>query len=117
MDERPKIRRTYNALPPERVAELLRAAEEEQRPEAKAANIAHYHKLKAAEAEDAFCGALRRGISASFKGHNRSPDSLAAELGIDVCLLEDFRAGDATLPSDVIDRLVKVLKLRLMAEV
>jgi ribosome-binding protein aMBF1 (putative translation factor) len=66
-----------------------------------------------AEREPGFSGDLRRAITTAC----RPSHELAAELGIDVRLLEDFRVGEATLPSDVIDRLVATLGLRLTAEI
>jgi ribosome-binding protein aMBF1 (putative translation factor) len=64
-----------------------------------------------AEREPGFSGDLRRAITAA----RRPSHELAAELGIDVRLLEEFRAGEATLPSDVVNRLVETLGLRLTA--
>jgi hypothetical protein len=66
-----------------------------------------------AEREPGFSGDLRRAITAA----RRPSHELAADLGIDVRLLENFRAGDATLPSNVVDRLVATLGLRLTAEI
>jgi ribosome-binding protein aMBF1 (putative translation factor) len=64
-----------------------------------------------AEQEPGFSGDLRRAITAA-----QTPShDLADQLGIDVLLLEEFRAGNATLPSDVISRLVAILGLRLTA--
>lgn len=60
-----------------------------------------------AEQEPGFSGDLRRAITAA----RLSSHELAGKLGIDVQLLEDFRAGEATLPSDVIARLVALLGL------
>lgn len=62
-----------------------------------------------AEREPGFSGDLRRAITAA----RRPSHELAAELGIDVHLLEEFRTGEATLPSDVVNRLVEALGLRL----
>jgi len=75
--------------------------------------IADFHRLRAAESEPGFSGDLRRAITAS----RIRPDVIANELQIDIDLLEDFRRGDATLPSDVADRLIRRLGLRLMAEI
>lgn len=64
-----------------------------------------------AEQEPGFSGDLRRAITAAC----RPSHELAAAAGVDVQQFEEFRAGRATLPSDVIDRLVDVLELRLTA--
>lgn len=77
------------------------------------ANLAQVRKLEQAERETGFSGDLRRAINAAA----RRPEHLAEELGVDVALLEGFRSGEATLPSDIVDRLVALLGLRLMAEI
>lgn len=97
-------------LTAEQRAEYERIVEVEER--GREANIAKFHKLQSAKQEPGFSGALRRAISAD----SRLPHELAAAVKIDVRLLEDFRTGDATLPSDAIDRLVDALHLRLVAE-
>ena len=79
----------------------------------KSAIFARRDAQEQAEREPGFSGDLRRAITAAC----RPSRELAAELGIDVGLLEDFRTGDATLPSDVVDRLVATLGLRLTAEI
>jgi hypothetical protein len=78
--------------------------------------IARFHKMRAAESEETFSGHLRRAIGAEMV-KRRNPRSISEEACIDWRLLEDFRCGDAILPSDVIDRLVAVLGLRLMQEI
>ncbi len=75
--------------------------------------IAQFHRMQAAEAEDTFSGRLRRAIRAS----GRDTKSLAEEIHVDWRLLDDFRCGDATLPSDVIDRLIAALELRLVQDI
>jgi hypothetical protein len=77
------------------------------------ANLDWLRKCRNAEREPGFSGDLRRAINAA----RRAPRALAGELGIDVDVLQQFRAGDASLPSDVVDRLVAALGLRLMAEI
>jgi hypothetical protein len=42
---------------------------------------------------------------------------LSETLGINVDELQAFRAGEAPLPTDVVDRLTELLNLRLMAEI
>lgn len=78
-----------------------------------AANLDRIARRDKATAEPGFSGDLRRALKAA----RRPPQEVAATLGIDVQVLEDFRAGEATLPSDVVDRLVALLGLRLMAEI
>lgn len=94
----------------EQAEEYRRMAAEENA--AREANIAQIRQRDQAAAEPGFSGDLRRAIRSA----RRRPEDLAAELGIDVQLLEDFRKGEATLPSDVVDRLVAVLGLRLVTE-
>jgi ribosome-binding protein aMBF1 (putative translation factor) len=75
--------------------------------------ISRLHRMRAAEVDETFSGRLRRAITASK--HN--PTSLSDEVGVDPQLLSAFRCGDQTLPSDVIDRLIAALGLRLMQEI
>lgn len=75
--------------------------------------IASLHRMQAAETEETFSGRLRRAITAS----RRNPEALANEIGIDPQTFANFRCGDTTLPSDVIDRLIAALGLRLMQEI
>ncbi|MGD9857748.1 MAG: hypothetical protein AB7U20_22625 [Planctomycetaceae bacterium] len=67
----------------------------------------HFRKMEAASKEPTFSGDLRRAIDAL------GPDvlQLPEKLGIDRRLLSDFRAGEAPLPSNVIDRLIRELGL------
>ncbi|MEX1028004.1 MAG: hypothetical protein WD049_08365 [Candidatus Paceibacterota bacterium] len=76
-------------------------------------NIAHLRKLQAAATKPGFFGDVRRAIALS----RRPVETLAADIGIDVRLLSEFRAGDAELPSAALDRLLDVLGLRLMQEI
>jgi hypothetical protein len=62
-----------------------------------------------AKKEKTFSGALRRAIH-QFPG---SPMKIAATAGIGWAELAGFLTGETTLPSDAIDRLVKMLKLKL----
>ena len=59
--------------------------------------------------ERTFSGALRRAIQA----HRLSPIKIAEKAGISWMELDDFLTGEKTLLSDSIDRLVKVLQLKL----
>lgn len=59
--------------------------------------------------EPGFSGELRRAILSA-----RIPSrQLAERVGVDVTMLEDFRAGQQVLTSDVIDRLIATLGLHL----
>jgi hypothetical protein len=93
---------------PEQKEEYERAVEEEEA--SREANIAFVKRMDAATDEPGFSGDLRRAIRSS----RRDQRELARELGIEVQLLEAFRAGDAALPSDVVDRLVALLGLKLV---
>jgi len=93
----------------EQRAEKQRAIAEEEA--AHEENIAAIARRRQAETEPGFAGDLRRAITAA-----RRPQ-LAAEIGIDTGLLEDFREGHAVLPFEAVDRLVTLLGLRLMAEI
>jgi hypothetical protein len=61
-----------------------------------------------ARKEKTFSGALRRAIHR----FPRSPMKIAAKAGIAWTELASFLTGETTMPSDAIDRLVKVLKLK-----
>jgi hypothetical protein len=76
-------------------------------------NIEHLRKIKAAAEQEGFLGDLRRAIAQS----QRPAQELAAEIGLDVRLLSEFRAGEAELPVAALDRLIGVLGLRLMQEI
>jgi hypothetical protein len=91
-------------------AELLRMAEFEQAN--KDANIAHFRRMLAAANEPGFSGDLHRAINSQ----HLHPRRLADECGVDWRVLEDFRSGDATLSSDVIDRLVQRLGIKVSLE-
>lgn len=75
-------------------------------------NVAKLTKLLTAEAEPGFSGALRRAIS-----HSQRPIAeLSAAVAIEPQLLDAFRTGENTLPTDVVDRLADALHLRLVTE-
>jgi hypothetical protein len=78
-------------------------------PEAMALNSAHARAILAAAAQPGFSGELRRAINAALVPSHR----LAADIGVTVDVLEDFRAGTVDLPGGAIDRLVARLGLRL----
>jgi hypothetical protein len=59
--------------------------------------------------EKTFSGVLRKAIHGS---RILLPD-LATRTAIEIGVLADFLMGEKTLPSDAIDRLVKILKLKL----
>src|SRR6516164_11342318 len=66
-------------------------------------------RLREAAAERTTSGVLRRAIhSSKFLLHD-----LAQRAGTDMETLDDFLTGERPLTSDVIDRLMKILKLRL----
>ena len=67
----------------------------------------HFRKMQKASQEQTFSGELRRALDAIGSQVLALPD----KLGIDWRLLSDFRAGEAPLPSDVIDRLIRELHL------
>lgn len=72
--------------------------------------IASDRKRKEARDEPTLSGELRRAIHAC-------PDSLAAiaaDANIPVLALDEFLTGERTLRSDVIDRLVRTLRLELI---
>jgi len=62
-----------------------------------------------ARKEKTFSGALRRAVHQ----YPLSPMKIAERAGLSWAELDDFLTAETTLPSDAIDRLVKVLKLKL----
>jgi hypothetical protein len=76
-------------------------------------NLERMRKIKAAAEQPGFMGDLRRAIALA----HRPVEELAAEIGVDLQLLSDFRSGDAELPSPVLDGLIAALGLRLMQEI
>jgi hypothetical protein len=71
-----------------------------------------YRKLVKAAEEEGFSGWLRRAIGRA----GRPIRKIAADANIDFRLLHEFRMGDATLPSDAIDRIIAALGLALAEE-
>ena len=80
-------------------------------PEAQAEARDQWRKMEAAAAQPGFSGELRRAIDAARIPAHR----LAADCRIDVDTLEEFRCGDAELPTGAVDRLVAALGLTLTA--
>jgi hypothetical protein len=75
-------------------------------------NLVHRNEMaRTARKERTLSGALRRAIHA----FPRSPMTVAKRAGLEWVDLDDFLTGERTLPSDAIDRLVKVVKLKLPA--
>jgi hypothetical protein len=70
---------------------------------------AKHERLCEAAKEPTHSGALRRAVHAS----KILLDDLAYRAGTDVDTLDAFLTGDHTLTSDVIDRLTKILQLKL----
>ena len=104
-------RRAILSFTPQQKAEWETAVAQEMA--GKEENIARFRKIKVAAEQRGFFGDVRRAIALSRRpGHE-----LAAEIGVDAVLLSDFRAGDAELPSAVLDRLIETLGLRLMQEI
>jgi len=76
-------------------------------------NIAHFRKIKAAAEKCGFFGDIRRAMMLS-----QVPlGELASAIHVAPQLLSSFRAGEAELDSDALDRLVEALELRLMKEI
>lgn len=102
-----KVRRIYRELTPDEQARLeqSRAQVEEELPQ-----LIERHRLaKAAAEQDTFSGELRRRIHEG----DFSITELARRCGIDPVQLDQFLTGEGTLQSDVIGRLVNVLRLTL----
>ncbi len=108
--EKLKIRgRVHGTLTPaqQRRLEAVRASIAEELPDLIRRNqLAHD-----ARKERTFSGALRRAIH-QFP---LAPLKIAAEAGITWRKLDGFLTGERPLPSDVIDRLVKVVRMRIPA--
>jgi hypothetical protein len=109
-------RHVYRTVTPEEAARNRAIAEAEHTPEAKAANLAKFRRMQAAEAEEGFLGDLRRGISAALIRERKGVFRFAEQVGIDADRLESFREGEATLSSDTVARLVEMLGLHLTAD-
>ena len=71
--------------------------------------IAKHQRLRDAAEESTHSGALRRAIHSSKVLLN----DLANRAGTDMKKFDAFLTGDHSLSSDIIDRLTKILKLRL----
>ncbi|MCI0379802.1 MAG: hypothetical protein L0215_19655 [Gemmataceae bacterium] len=71
--------------------------------------VRRHHKTMDALKEKTFSGALRRAIH----DHPIAPWRIAEKAELTWMELSDFLTGEKSLTSDVIDRLLKVLKLKL----
>jgi len=71
--------------------------------------IAKHQRIRDAKEERTMSGALRRAIHSS----KILLDDLADRAGTDLDTLDAFLTGDRPLTSDLIDRLTKILKLKL----
>lgn len=103
---------TIQTLTPDQAArmrQLATAAEAER-----ADNDEYFRHARVAAAEPTFSGQLRRAIHSIHQQQMLLP-TLLREADVDWATLEPFMVGDATLPTDVVDRLVSVLKLELHA--
>ena len=85
--------------------------EEEQA--SKQENLAQLGRITSAAEQPGFFGDVRRAILLS----RRPMAELADEIGVDLLLFSDFRAGQADLPAAALDRLIETLGLRLMQEI
>jgi hypothetical protein len=103
--------RVFVQFTPEQKRAWREAAEEELA--GKDENIAHHRKIIAAAEPPGFFGDVRRAILLS----GRPTGELATAIGVQLRILSDFRAGEAELPADALDRLVASLGLRLMQEI
>jgi hypothetical protein len=106
--EKIKIKgRVYITLTPAQKRRLKRVREQiaEELPDL----IRRNHLADRAMKEKTLSGALRRAI----QEFPLSPSKIAEKAGLTWIELEDFLTGEKPLPSDAIDRLVNVLKLKL----
>ena len=106
--EKIKIRgRVYVRLTPAQKRRLKRVRE--QIAQDLPVLIRRNHLADRAMKEKTFSGALRRAIH----DFPLSPIKVAEKAGVARIEFEDFLTGEKTLPSDVIDRLVKIVKLKI----
>ena len=103
-----EARRIHRELTPEEQARLERYREQvaQELPDL----IARDRLRKAASEEDTASGALRRAIHKS----DLLLPQIADRVGITLLELDRFLTGEATLPSDVIDRLAESVGCRLV---
>ena len=96
------------SLPPEHQARIAKAREQiaAELPEL----IARESRMREAAEENTFSGELRRAIHSG----ERDLIALAQIVGIPPDQLSEFLAGDRTLRSDVLDRLVAAVGARLV---
>jgi hypothetical protein len=102
-----RVRRIYRTLTPAEKRRVKRVRERvgKELPDLLRRNQQAHDAMK----EKTFSGSLRRAIQRS----NFLLPDLARRAEIATRDIADFLAGEKTLPSDVIDRLVKILKLTL----
>jgi hypothetical protein len=105
--EKPRFRRIYGTLTPAQTRALKRDRKliEKELPEL----IRRNQQAHDAQKENTICGTLRRAIPTCGI---MLPD-LARRAAIGISDIGDFLCAEKTLPSDAIDRMVKVLKLKL----
>jgi transcriptional regulator with XRE-family HTH domain len=103
-----EARRIHRDLTPDEQSRLQRHREQiaQELPDL----IARDRLRKTASAEDTASGALRRAI---HKG-DLTLTEIADRVGITVLELDQFLTGEATLPSDVFDRLAEAVGCRLV---
>jgi hypothetical protein len=103
----PRVRRIYRPLTAaqRRRIKKVRNRVEKELPDLVRRNQLAHDAMK----EKTFSGSLRRAIQESGF---LLPD-LARRADVAIGDIADFLTGEKTLPSDAIDRLVKILKLRL----
>jgi hypothetical protein len=107
--EKIRIRRIYGTLTPAQNRDLKKKRKliEKELPEL----IRRDQQAHDAQKENTICGTVRRAVPTCGI---LLPD-LARRAALDMGDIADFLCGEKALPSDAIDRLVKVLKLKLPA--
>ena len=104
--------RIYREFTPAEREAWLRSVAEAESPEERAESDEYFRLAEAAAAEPTFSGELRRAIHGVHQ-RRMFVTTLLERAQIDWETLRPFMIGEATLPSDVIDRLVNVLGLHL----
>lgn len=102
-----RIKRVLREFTPEEKARWEAGVREELA--GKAENIAHIQKLLVAREDDSLSGELRRIIGGSGLTRYR----IAKDAGISQSTLEYFMTGERSLRLETVDKLAKVLGLRL----
>jgi hypothetical protein len=106
--------RLFREFTPAERAAWQRAVAEVESPEARAQSHEYFRLAEAAAAEPTFSGELRRAIHGVHR-QEMFLDMLMERAKVDWDTLRPFLIGEASLPSEVIDRLVDVLGLHLQA--